>query len=403
MTAFIYMTLATAMFFWVEKEIRLGDFSLMYQFLLGAAIILWAMYSFLIHLKPERAKGLIRHSFILSVSYYVPILFSFIIWIISLEKIRTMIHGFFLVIYMFLGIGVAAATLYIFGKKGVWYCLASMVLANMLRALLIIRTAGFRPFINELKTLLLTFANETGSVIVQMEIHDQTFAFGTFLIFLLVYKNQNRYGFWWLLLTLFNFLLGLKRIAVIGAVAAVTVVFFLDFFPEKAVQKVSVFISYILIGLTFIYIVAVHKGLFGFLENELHINTMFRNTLYEVLSQYYEISITYMGKGLGFSSTDWLNLRGMPAVEIHNDFLRMYVEMGFMGYLIWIWSHFVFRMKYFFAAGGKKAGVLFLALSIYSFINYITDNTLFYYDTIIAFSITIIACCMDNSEKSQEE
>lgn len=392
----MYMVLATSMFFLIKGEIRLGGFGFMYQFILGAVIVLFALVVFLVCPRPERAKRLIQYSFILSVPYYIPVLFSFMIWINSLAEYRMIIRGFFLVMYIFLGIGVAAATLYMFGEKGIWYCLGSMILANTLRALLLIKTAGFGQFMTEFKDLIRSFANETGSVIVQMEIHDQTFAFGFFLVFLLVCIKDIKHRFWWLFLTLISFLLGLKRIAAIGIVAAVIVAFLLDFFSEKTAQKIAVMITYLCIAVSFIYIVAVRNGLFDFLESRLHINTMFRKTLYEVLSQYYEIRITYMGRGLGFGGTDWLKLRGMPAIEIHNDFLRMYVEMGFVGYFVWVWCHFVLRIKYFFLKGGKKTGLLFLALSICSYINYITDNTLFYYNTNIAFSITVMACCMRN-------
>ncbi len=403
MAAFVYMALATAMFFWIKGEIRLGDFGFMYQFIFGAIIVLFALGVFLVRPRLGLAKKLIQYSFILSVPYYVPVLLSFMIWIGVLAEYRIMIRGFFLVMYVFLGIGVSAATLYIFGERGIWYCLGSMIIANMLRALLLIGTAGFGQFLSEFLDLILSFANETGSVIAQMEVHDQTFAFGFFLVFLLVCIKDIRHRYLWLFLTLVSFLLGLKRIAAIGTAVAVITAFVLHFFSEKTAQKIAVVIACLSVLVSFIYIVAVHNGLFVFLENRLNINTMFRKTLYEVLSQYYEISVTYMGRGLGFSGTDWLKFRDMPAIEIHNDFLRMYVELGFVGYFVWAWCHFVLRIKYFFLKGGKKTGLLCLALSVYSYINYITDNTLFYYDANIAFSISVMACCLKNTGERNKE
>ena len=129
MAAFVYMALATAMFFWIKGEIRLGDFGFMYQFIFGAIIVLFALGVFLVRPRLGLAKKLIQYSFILSVPYYVPVLLSFMIWIGVLAEYRIIIRGFFLVMYVFLGIGVSAATLYIFGERGIWYCLGSMCAA----------------------------------------------------------------------------------------------------------------------------------------------------------------------------------------------------------------------------------------------------------------------------------
>lgn len=394
----LYMVLATAMFYFVRGEIGIGGFNFMYQYLFGIAIVLLGAGTFFVRPQPERARFMLKYSFILSIPYYIPLLSSFIIWIASLAKFRTIIRGFFMIMYIFLGIGVAVATLYMFGKRGIWYCLGSMIMANILRALLIIQNAELGQFLIEFKELILSFANRTGSLIGKMEVHDQNFAVGIFLIFLLVCKKEIKYNFCWLFLTLLCFLMGLKRIAVVGVLAAVMSMVFLKFFKEKSAQKAAVFISYIIIGVSFIYIIVIHEGIFDFLENVLHINTMGRRELYEEFAKYYTISITYMGNGIGFCGTNWLNIPGRPAMALHNDFLRMYAETGFLGYFVWIWVHFVFRIKCFFKVN-EKAGLLIFVLSIYSFVNYMTDNTIYYYYTTIAFSITVMVSCMKDTEQ----
>lgn len=393
----LYMVLATTMFFFTHTGISVDQFTLMYHYLLGIPIILLGAVTFLVRPQPERAKLLIKHSFVLSIPYYVSLLSSFIIWTASLSTFRTIISGFARLSYMFLAIGVAAATLYTFGNKGIWYCLASMILANILRALLIAQNAGFGLFLKEFNELLLSFSGKTGSLIAKMEVHDETFAFGIFLIFLLVCKKDIKHNFSWIFLTLLCFLLGLKRIAVLGVLVAGIATASLHLFKKKTIQPVAVFIFYIAIVVSFIYIVAIHEGLFGFLENVLHINTMSRKIIYEKFAKYYEISITYMGKGTRFCETNWVDPRGNRTMSLHNDFLRMYAETGFIGYFVWIWTHFVFRIKYFFKVN-EKAGVLIFSLLVYSYINYLTDNTVLYYYTTIAFSITVMACCMKDME-----
>ena len=62
--------------------------------------------------------------------------------------------------------------------------------------------------------MLMTFSGETGHLMVQLESHDITFAFGPFLIYLLLNWKHAPRSLFWLVLTALFFLIGLKRIAV---------------------------------------------------------------------------------------------------------------------------------------------------------------------------------------------
>ena len=68
------------------------------------------------------------------------------------------------------------------------------------------------------------------------------------------------------------------------------------------------------------------------------INTMARVYMYEDMRQYYELNITYIGRGLGFV-TKMIQMGDITTrvgvSDIHNDFLRQYIEQGFAGFMIW--------------------------------------------------------------------
>ena len=70
----------------------------------------------------------------------------------------------------------AAATLYLFGEKGIWYCLGAMCAANFLQVLVVILEGGADAFWQEFCTLLATFSAETGPLMQKLETHDLTFA-----------------------------------------------------------------------------------------------------------------------------------------------------------------------------------------------------------------------------------
>ncbi len=146
-----------------------------------------------------------------------------------------------------------------------------------------------------------------------------------------------------------------------------------------------------------------------YMEEKLGINTMGRMAMFANLEPYYDISITYMGKGTGFERfVDWASgveyqvpLRTL--MPIHNDFLRMYMNIGFAGYWIWIISFLMVRLHYWFRRAGKEAGCLFLGISIYCFVLYATDNTIYYPYTMIACAILPMSCCLDRLADAEME
>ena len=56
----------------------------------------------------------------------------------------------------------------------------------------------------------------------------------------------------------------------------------------------------------------------------------------------------------------------------------MYLNIGFVGYWVWLWSWLPARLGYWFRQGGKDTGCLFLGICIYCFVLYATDNTIYY-------------------------
>ena len=179
--------------------------------------------------------------------------------------------------------------------------------------------------------------------------------------------------------------------------------------PDKAARQTALCIGAGMMAVSFLYIVGIRSGLFLYLEKRLGINTMGRVAMFTNLEPYYDISITYMGKGTGFERfVDWASgveykFPQRTLMPIHNDFLRMYLNVGFVGYWVWIWSYLVTRLRYFFKQGGKAAGTLFLAVCIYCFVLYSTDNTIYYFYTTIACALVPMACHLDEQAEAAYE
>lgn len=401
MVGVIYMVLATAMFFWQDNYFLLGgaEFSLKNPCALG--ILFLALLNFIVTVRPGRTIVLARHTLMQALPVLVPLFFSSVIWVISRAEHAAILNGASMIASQLLAVSVAAATLYLFGGRGVWYCLGAMCGANFLLVLKVMAEGGFAAFVQEFAALVTTFSAENGPLMQQLEINDLTFAFGPFLLYLLLERKQTKHPLLWLLAVSFLFLAGLKRIAVPAVALGFVLVLLLRLLPDKAARQTAMCLAAGMIILSFLYIVGIRSGLFQYMEERLGINTMGRVAMFENLEPYYDISITYMGKGTGFERfVDWAlgveyKIPQRTLMPIHNDFLRMYLNLGFAGYWFWIWCYLMVRLRYFFKRGGKEAGTLFLGIGIYCFVLYATDNTIYYFYTSIACALVPMACSLD--------
>ena len=257
--------------------------------------------------------------------------------------------------------------------------------------------------------MLFRSSGETGPLMVKLETHDLTFAFGPFLLYLLLNRKEIRHPVLWLTVSSFFFLIGLKRIAIPAIALGFLAAWLLRLLPERAARQTALCAGIGLMIFSFLYIVGIRYGLFSFLEEYLEINTMGRVRMFENLEPYYDISFTYVGKGTGFERfVDWASGEVFPAprqdaMQIHNDFLRMYMNIGFIGYWVWLWSWLIVRLRYWFRQGGKKAGSLFFAICVYCFVLYATDNAIYYPYTMAACSLVPMAFRVEELEEEALE
>ena len=69
------------------------------------------------------------------------------------------------------------------------------------------------------------------------------------------------------------------------------------------------------------------------------------------------------------------------AASIHSDILVMFIEIGFIGMLIWIYYCFKYKTVKLNRRNGTAVGEYYLLATIYMFILYLTDNTSTYFIT----------------------
>ena len=64
--------------------------------------------------------------------------------------------------------------------------------------------------------------------------------------------------------------------------------------------------------------------------------------------------------------------------SIHNDFLQHFIDLGFWGYIIWLLSIILLRVRYYGAKGKVDSAIIAFMLVLYLVISSTTDNTMNY-------------------------
>lgn len=203
------------------------------------------------------------------------------------------------------------------------------------------------------------------------------FVFGVYLLYYLVIKGDFKY----VLLTAGMLYLMNKRIALLAVVMVLALYGALLFIRQKKPeweQKIPGCIG-ILASIFFCgYLLLICTvNLEGQFIQDL---TSGRSTAWEAVKESYQLSAVWPGLGLGNVVTTLGRLQ-LPSftTNLHNDLLKILIEIGTIGYIVWLVSHFwVCRWFSKNRNLGFKKTVFFYLVIIYTLLNYMTDNILVY-------------------------
>ncbi len=403
---FYFMVIAVMMYYFLNEYIDLG-LHITYR---HAFALLFAGSSMLMFLyKPDIARGVT--SFKAALVYSVPLLVttfvSLFIWFVNKVDVGVISRGLsssFVYTNMLSFALCAGGFLYIFGEKGIWYNLASILIANILMILTIISQYGIADYFSEFVTLIVTFADVTGDIIVKAEIHELAFCLGAYLIYML-YKPQKK-AVWFILfsLTLFCFVSAFKRIAIIAIVIALIFGYLLKFiakFNKKTAGRLIIFLCIVLIVILMLYVALIKMDAFYLLEKA-GVNTSGRVGMYRAVDKFYEFSPDFIGNGIGFLTYQLNTFMNIGVASIHNDFLQHFIDLGFFGYIIWLISMTLLRVIYF-GKNNIDGAITSFILILYLIIVSSTDNTMNYPLLTGVLAILMMGCGYNNKVRENEK
>lgn len=118
-------------------------------------------------------------------------MWSVAIWITEFQTFNYILRGSLNIFYMLTNLMFASAAIYLFGEATMPLTLVGMTMANGLVALQVAASAGIGTFISEYIRLLITFADDTGGAMRQMELHDMVYGWGVMLIYYAIHKEKT--------------------------------------------------------------------------------------------------------------------------------------------------------------------------------------------------------------------
>ena len=400
------MAVAVLMYYFLTEIINLGLF-VTYRHAFALVLFASAFLAFL--WKPNIARGVssLKSNFVYCTPLIITIVVSLFIWFVGqvdTSVIARGLSGAFVYNNMISFTLAAVAFLYVFGEKGIWYNLIAILISNILMILTIIAQNGIGAFFSEFITLIVTFAGETGDIIVQAEIHELAFCLGAYLIYMLLKPKKDIVFVILLGLSMFCFLTAFKRIGIIAIAVALALGWLLKFiakFKKDTAMRLTVIFSVILVVLLIGYIAIIKLDVFTILEKA-GIDTSGRVTIYNAVDKFYEFSPDFLGNGIGFLTYQLSTNMNVGVSSVHNDFLQYFIDLGFWGYILWLLSMTLVRVCYFGKKGKVENGIIALALSIYLVIVSSTDNTMNYPLLTTVLAIIMIGHGFDEKVRSCE-
>lgn len=281
------------------------------------------------------------------------------------------------------------STSYLLKKRALICTVYAMFISFFIGVIYNIITNPYAMF----KGLIDTFINNVDAIN-YFEIHDLTFAFGLiFLLYFLKNKflNENEIDFKIMLGSFIIMFLGFKRIQLLAILLVSIYIFIINKIKNKFKNKVVDITAILLVIACILYVWGIETGILQNIITSLGINSMGRFSFYNWICGYTEFKISFLGVGLGASSKMMELYTNWQAGAIHSDILRIFAEIGLIGFVLWLVYYVIYSYKKIVKNFSFKIGYIYFIMTMYLFLLHFTDNTVNYFTTQYVYMIIIIS------------
>ena len=266
----------------------------------------------------------------------------------------------------------------IFGKDVIRLTFVALFFTIGFNALVVIQNYGLPSMITYVTHVFQADSYEYGTTLSKvsygMEIHDGTFAMGIFLLYYIFYEEANKkVRFLQIIMALFCSYLGFKRNELIGILVVSIIATTVVRKKGKDFLRTNQIVTFFVLISCFSFVIAVKY--LDQMTMLLSVLDIYRIRVYRFMRGLYSISPFYIGKGYSYVNYILGNQNKLLGTS-HSDLVRVYTEMGFWGFVAWIWYYFTYIPRYIYRNYSELAGKMFMMFSFYVFSTYFLDNTL---------------------------
>lgn len=366
------------------------------------AMIPIALLTFLIRPDFELVKELSPLPIMMLLQFVGIAMISFTIWIIHLETSNYMVPGVTKIVYQCVNIIVAFCVVYMLRNRAIEFAFLGAAAFNMSIAIGSAVSSGIGAIIPDIINTVLS-GDQVGFMR-RLELNELTYSMGFFAIYYTIYggnispKKRIIYA----IMANTFFFLGYKRIGILSIVAAYVIYLLFRIMPKKTVKSLCVIIGGILSVICILYVPFIRYNIFQQVADEYNINLNARDGLYSIVDVLYDFSPSYLGRGFGYIQEylDYLKTlhvtyHGSSAHFIHNDILVFFIELGFWGFLAWLFYNCIFMQRYYNNKYGVPIATLYCVSNFYYYLSLFTDNMATHYSVTITFRIIMLSVAAD--------
>ena len=238
-----------------------------------------------------------------------------------------------------------------------------------------------------------------------LEVHEVTFVFGILIVYLLIsnfFVKKTIKKRWITLLVIFC-LLGFKRILLVAMLLGLIIYFCL----QKRKKSTSILVMAVLaivVSLVWVFLCSSWDLLTG-LSIKFGIDLAGRNWIYSNFYPYYKFSLSYVGAGVGYVQEMIYSMTTMVlgghSIGLHNEYMRLFIELGYVPYIIYFAIVWPISIKILQHKIGYKTALEYFALWTVTAICIATDNLLTYPNFMMSFWLILIIVISETQEDSK--
>lgn len=224
-----------------------------------------------------------------------------------------------------------------------------------------------------------------------LEAHEITFIFGILITYYVLTWKKEQHPIKLGVSILFC-LFGFKRILLFALIVSVLLYFFvIKFF--KGNNRVPMYIGWTLFIMCIVWIMVSGGGGLMSLSQKFNIELSSRDKIIGLLEDYYYLSPTYIGKGVGFVHQKmmlYVRAKQSATTGFHNDILMYYIDLGCIPALMFFYYLTVRCMKKIRDFFGFNAAVNYAIILCCTMVCWATDNLATYPNYLMVYNILVL-------------